>query len=170
MKKMSVSSLTSTAMLLCLAIVLNFLEGLLPVLPGLPPGVKLGLSNIVVVYCIFFLGAPKAFLIAFLKSVFVLLTRGVSAGWISLCGGLLSVLVMLMLSRAKSSVTLLSVFGAISHNFGQLIAAYAVMQTTAVFYYFPVLLVSGIVMGLVTAVMVRVTLPALRRIGGSKTT
>lgn len=155
-------------MLLCLALVLNFIEGTLPVLPGLPPGVKLGLSNIVVVYCLFFLGWRQAFGIAGLKSLFVLLTRGLSAGWISLCGGLLSVLVMLLLSRTKAGMVLLSVSGAIAHNIGQLAAAFFLMQSTAVFYYFPILAISGVLMGTLTSVLLRVTLPALRRVAAPK--
>ena len=80
----------SMGLLMALAIALNFLENLIPALPAMPLGVKLGLSNIVVAYCLFYLGGREALFVAVLKSGFVLLTRGVVAGAASISGGLLS--------------------------------------------------------------------------------
>ena len=57
------------------AVTLSYLEGLVSV-PGLPPGVKLGLSNIVSMYCVFFLGAKDGYTIAVLKAFSVFLMRG----------------------------------------------------------------------------------------------
>ena len=58
-------------LLFALSVVLSFLEGTLTPLLGLPPGVKLGLANVVVMYALFFLGqrvhacsAQKLFCIA----------------------------------------------------------------------------------------------------------
>ena len=67
-------------LLLALAMALNLAESMVPPLPVLPPGVKLGLSNLVTVYCLFYLGSGEAWGIAVLKSGFVFLTRGVTAG------------------------------------------------------------------------------------------
>ena len=80
--------LTLTALFLAMALVLSYVENLLPALPFLPPGVKLGLSHVVIMYCLFFVGAPSAFWIALLKSLFVLLTRGMIAALLSLSGGI----------------------------------------------------------------------------------
>ena len=155
-------------MLLCLAIVLSFVEGMIPPIPALPPGVKLGLSNIVVIYCLFFLDGKSACGVAVLKSFFVFLTRGASAGLLSLCGGLLSVVVMFIAIRPKKlSYLILSILGAVSHNVGQLIAASLLFQSATVFYYLPILLVSGVLMGALTAALMKVLLPALKRISGT---
>lgn len=54
---------------------------------GLPPGVKPGLANIVVMYALFFLGRGQALTLVLLKSFFAMLTRGPSAGALSLAGG-----------------------------------------------------------------------------------
>ncbi len=151
-------------MLLTLAVVLNLAEGMLPALPMLPPGVRLGLSNLVILYAVSYLGGRQALLLAVLKSGFVLLTRGPAAGFISLCGGLLSVLVMVLVSRTGLSILTRSMAGALAHNLGQLLAAALLLGSWSVFYYSPVLALSGIVMGSVTAVLTRATLPALRRI------
>lgn len=156
-------------MLLCLAIVLSFVEGMIPPLPALPPGVKLGLSNIVVIYCLFFLNGKSACGVAVLKSLFVLLIRGVSAGFLSLCGGLLSVIVMLIAIRPKKlSYLILSILGAVSHNVGQIAAASILFKSATVFYYLPILIVSGVLMGSVTAALMKVLLPALKRISGRR--
>ena len=63
-------------LLFALSVVLSFLEGTLTPLLGLPPGVKLGLANVVVMYALFFLGRGSAFTLVLLKSYCVLLTRG----------------------------------------------------------------------------------------------
>jgi heptaprenyl diphosphate synthase len=69
-----------------LTLVLNLVENMIPPITGLPPGVKLGLSNIVVMYCLFNVNKTTAFSIASLKSVFVLITRGATAGLLSFAG------------------------------------------------------------------------------------
>ena len=162
-------TITGMGMLLCLAIVLSFVEGMIPPLPALPPGVKLGLSNIVVIYCLFFLDGKSACCVAVLKSLFVLLTRGISAGFLSIFGGLLSLAVMLIAIRSKKlSYLILSIFGAVSHNIGQIIAASILFKSATVFYYLPVLIVSGVLMGTLTAALMKALLPALKRIAGKR--
>ena len=154
-------------MLFAMAMALSFAESLLPVLPMLPPGFKLGLSNIVTMYALFVLGTRKGFAIAVLKSFFVLLTRAPMAAFMSLCGGLLSVLCMALCSRVKwlgKDYMLLSVIGALAHNLGQLLASVA-YTSMVMLYYLPVLVVSGIVMGIVTGTVLRVAMPYINRLG-----
>ena len=71
-----VKRLALMGLLFALAMALSFLEALLPALPMLPPGIRLGLSNIVTMYALFVLGPVSGYTIAVLKSLFVLLTRG----------------------------------------------------------------------------------------------
>ena len=71
-------------------------EGTL-VIPGLMPGMKLGLANIVVMYALFFMGGKQALVLDLLKALFVFLVSGWTAGFLSLCGGLFSLLVMWVL-------------------------------------------------------------------------
>jgi heptaprenyl diphosphate synthase len=153
-------------MMLALVMALAFLENLLPPLPMLPPGVKLGLSNIVVMYCVFFMGHRWALGAAALKAGFAALLRGAAAGLLSLCGGLLSVAVimlLLILFREKLSYIAVSVCGAVAHNLGQITVASVLLATATVYYYLPVLIVSGVVMGTVTGVALKVLLPVFGR-------
>ena len=82
-----------SGLLFALAMALSFIEGTLTI-PGLMPGMKLGLANIVVMYALFFMGPKQALVLDVLKALFVFLVSGFTAGFLSLCGGLLSLLVM----------------------------------------------------------------------------
>ena len=155
-------------MLTALSAALSFLEWMLPPIPGLPPGIKLGLANIVVMFTVFALGKKEAYILSLLKSVFVLFGRGPVAFCMSLTGSLLSVTVMLLANRLieKGNHTKrISVFGAVAHNVGQLAAAVLVLGTGSfLWYYLPVMLLAGMIMGLITGYLYAVVSPALERI------
>lgn len=158
--------LTISAIFLALTLALSYLEHLIPALPFMPPGVKLGLSNIIVMYCLLVQGSPSALLIAFLKSGFVFLTRGTIAGTLSLLGGGSSVLVMFLLSRIKKprlSVLTLSLMGAVFHNLGQLLGV-MLLISRYISVYLPVLIASGTLMGLITGSILRIVMPALKKL------
>lgn len=153
-------------MLFALSMALSFLENMITI-PGMPPGVKLGLSNIVTMYCIFFLGAPSAYTLAVLKALFVLSTRGVIASALSLSGGLLSISVMLLMihiKKANFSYLILSIFGAVSHNIGQIIMARFIIGTALVYFQIPILLVSGVIFGIITSTVLRIILPYIKKL------
>ncbi len=153
-------------LMFALAMVLSYVESMITV-PGLPPGVKLGLSNIVTMYCAFFLGWKQAYTLAVLKGFFALLTRGFTAACMSTAGGLVSVTVMLLLILPKKlnlSYTLISVLGSLGHNFGQLLMASVIMKSGFVIYYLPIMAVSGVGMGVATGVLLRVMLPYMNKL------
>jgi heptaprenyl diphosphate synthase len=94
-----------------------------------------------------------------------MITRGFTAGVLSLCGGVLSicVLILFVCLNKKASYLVLSISGAIAHNIGQLIAVSLMFNNFYTFYYLPVLIVSGIVMGSVTGVLLKTTMPVLSK-------
>jgi len=154
------------AMMLALITVVSALEHMLPPLPLLPPHVRLGLSNVVTMYTLFFIGRGPAVALAFLKSLFVFLMRGAAAGFLSLCGGMLSICVIILLSaltRNRVSYLLLSEAGAVTHNIGQMLAASLILQTDIVFYYLPVLVVSGILLGGLSGTALRIVMPVFHK-------
>ena len=156
-----------TGMLFALAIAFSMLEAWVTPLLGLPPGVKLGLANIVIMYALLFLSRGHALALTVLKAGFSLLMRGGMAGLLSLAGSLLSLLVMvlLLLPRHKPSLVMLSVAGALSHNAGQLLVVALLLGVPFALGYTAVLLLSGVAMGLLTALLLRALLPALARLG-----
>ena len=158
-----------SGLLFALAMALSFIEGTLTI-PGLLPGMKLGLANIVVMYALFFMGARQALYLDLLKALFVFLVSGWTAGFLSLCGGLLSLLVMWVLYYKlpfRPTWFILSVCGALSHNIGQLLGAGMIISSSLSFYYAPVMLVLGLVMGALTSITLKALLPALGKMGFS---
>ncbi len=149
-----------------LALVLGALEGALPPIPMLPPGAKLGLSNIAVMYAAQSLGIAPALLLAVIKGLFAGVTRGFTAMVMSLSGGLASALLTSLLIRSKRRPLGwigIGVAGALAHNAAQLCAA-ALMTTPALFWYIPWLLLFGILTGTLTGVCLRVILPVLEKL------
>lgn len=159
--------LVLAAMIFATALVLAILENLLPPLPLMVPGVKFGLSNIAVMYALFFLGTKQAYAIAVLKASFVFITRGAIAGALSFSGGILSLTVMLLLVLLlgdKISYFVISIFGAVFHNIGQFVVVVLLYTGVNIWAYLPVLLVSGVVAGMVTSTLLRFILPAFQRL------
>jgi heptaprenyl diphosphate synthase len=173
MEQSSVKNMNKTqkmvlaALVFAVALVLAIIENMMPPLPLMVPGVKFGLSNIAVMYALFFLGAGQAFLIALLKGGFVFITRGIIAGALSLSGGLVSVAVMLLLQivfKEKISYLSISIFGAVSHNAGQFFVIMLLYTGVNMLAYLPVLLISGIIAGIVTSTLLKFILPAFKRL------
>ncbi|MCL1986983.1 MAG: Gx transporter family protein [Firmicutes bacterium] len=159
-------------LMLALIMVLVIIERMLPPLPMLPPQFgRLGLSNVIVMYVVFFTGKKEAITMAILKSIFNTLMRGAMAGLLSLTGGLLSVFMIIALSwlfKEKISYVALSIAGAIGHNLGQLVAACIIMQNWMLFLaYLPILLVAGAIFGTLTGIFLNIIMPIFKRIDRS---
>lgn len=167
----SAKKIALMGMLFALAMVFAFIESSLPALPALPVGVKLGLSNIVTMYCLFCLGVKEAFVLACLKSGFVFLTKGATGAMMSFSGGVFAIVVMALLllpKRYRPSMLLVSAAGAVFHNIGQLSVAAILLRSMRTFYYLPVMVLSGVGMGLLTGVTLRVVLPYVSGLNQSR--
>lgn len=149
-----------------LAFILSYLESLLPV-PIPIPGIKLGLANLVVLVALYLLGAGEAFALSMVRIILISFTFGSPSTLLfSLAGGLLSYLVMWILSRKEDfSIIGVSVAGGIMHNVGQLAVAAAVVKSGSVLYYLPVLLAAGVVTGLAIGVVASLVREAVKRAG-----
>lgn len=155
-----------SGLLAALALTFSMLEGMLPPLPGMPPGAKLGLSNVVMMYAAGTLGLPWAIAIAVIKGGFALLTRGAVAGMMSLAGGLLStVCAWALLKKTGAGLAVVGICGALAHNAGQLLIAFG-MLGPAVAAYAPVLGAASVAAGLLTGTVLRVSMPLLERVSG----
>ncbi|MCI8563468.1 MAG: Gx transporter family protein [Lachnospiraceae bacterium] len=145
---MGTKKTAQVGMLVAAAFVLGYVESLLPISFGIP-GIKLGLSNIVVLLCLYEGTAKEAFGIALVRIVLTGLTFGnFSTMAYSLAGGIFSFLVMFLLKKSNVfSVYGVSIAGGVSHNIGQIAVAVLVLQTGLLIYYLPFLLVAGCVAG-----------------------
>ncbi len=156
-----------TALIFATAIVLAVVENTMPQLSVAVPGVKFGLSNIAVMYALFFLGRKQAYTIGILKSVFVFITRGGIAALLSLFGGIISITVMIllmMLFREKITYLIVSIFGAVFHNLGQFIVITIIYSGINLWVYLPVLFLSGLIAGIVTSTLLKFIMPVFQRL------
>ena len=161
---MSKKKITLSALMVALAMILSYLEAMIPFSFGIP-GIKLGLANLVVLTALYLFGPAQALLISVVRIFLISITFGSMAALVySLAGGILSFVVMLILSRIKGfSVIGVSVAGGVSHNIGQLIAAALVVENLNLLFYFPVLLAAGVITGLLIGIAVKAILPALQK-------
>ena len=137
-----------SACLIGLAMIFSYVESLIPLNFGIP-GVKLGLANLVVVAGLAFL-PPLQILAVLISRICLtgLLFGNVLSLVYSLAGGLLSFLVMLLLKKIKGfSMTGISIAGGVAHNVGQLLTAMVILGNVHLGWYFPPLLVAGVVAG-----------------------
>ena len=138
-------------MLLALMLVLGFVESQLPVAAGIP-GIKLGLSNGVLIFAVYMLNIPTAYLLMGLKVLLSgLLFGSPSAMMYAFAGGVLSLTVMALLSRLRGvSPVVISMIGGLCHNVGQVALAMVILHTPRLVYYMAVLMVVGMITGLAT--------------------
>ena len=155
---MKTKKITLLAMCVALAMILSYVESMIPS-PGIP-GVKLGLANIVVVFALYKLGWGEAAGISLLRVFLVSLLFGHAASLMySAAGAVLSLSGMILLKKTdRLSCVAVSVIGGVLHNAGQILMAWLLMGPNVV-YYLPVLVLSGtvagIAIGVVSALIVR---------------
>ena len=149
-----------------LALLLSVLENqLIPDIPFLPPGAKIGLSNIITMLTASLSGFSGAMYITLLKGLFALITRGATAGIMSLSGGVLSTAVLcvvLRLNREKLRFVGIGIICACFHNLGQLAAATAISGTPMLFHYGKYLLLFAVITGTVTGLCLNILMPRIR--------
>lgn len=163
---------------LALALILSYVESLIPFSFGIP-GIKLGLPNLIVLLLLYETpdggqkkslhltkGAREALLVNGLRIVLSgFLFSNLYAILYALAGAAFSFLAMLLGRRTKRfSMVGVSILGGVFHNIGQILVAMAVVETFAVAYYVPFLIVAGTVTGAVLGLVGMELQPYLRRI------
>lgn len=138
-----------TGLCAALALILAYLEALLPPLFAAVPGIKMGLPNLVIVFLLYRSGFWNAAVVSLVRMVLVSLLFGNAMSFLySLAGGVLSLVAMLLLKRLPFFSTLgVSVAGGVLHNVGQVLMAMLLLETSELAYYLVVLTVSGTVAG-----------------------
>ena len=136
-------------LVLALALIAGYVESLIPVAVAIP-GIKLGAANSVILLLLYMVGAREAFLVNISRVVLSgFLFGSMSSILYSLSGAIVSLVVMTLLKKTnRFSISGVSMAGGVFHNVGQLIMAAFVLETTAVWYYLPVLILSGSITGI----------------------
>ncbi len=165
MKRKQIQRMVLCALLAALMLVLGYIENLLP-MPGAMPGMKLGLSNSVLIYALYMLSAPTAFMLMVLKALLsALLFGGVSTLPFSLAGGTLSLIGMILCKKVKDlSPMAVSAAGGMLHNVGQVLVAMLLLKTAGLLGYMAILMAVGLATGLVTGLVAKLTMKHLKTI------
>mgnify|MGYP000002245626 FL=1 len=136
------------------AIAVSSLERLIPLQALVPlPGIKLGLSNCIILFVLLKYGFFSAFSVLLIKSsVTAVFFSGITSLVFSLSGGFLALCGMSLLIKFNKIFSLygISVFGAALHNIGQIAAAAVMLGSKYIFEYLPVMLFISIFTGLLT--------------------
>lgn len=143
---------------LAVALILSYIESLIPISIGIP-GIKLGLPNAVAVLLLYDqdnAGVKEAALVNGLRIVLSgFLFSNLYAIIYALSGAVFSMTAMLIGKKLNCfSVVGVSVLGGVFHNIGQIIVAMFVVETFAVSYYVPVLIIAGTLTGALLGIIV----------------
>ena len=145
---MKPAKMAGFGLLIALAFVFSYIESFI-VIPVPVPGIKLGLANLVVIVALYRVGTAGAAFVSVVRVILAGLTFSNTVMMLySLAGCSLSLIVMVLLKKTdRFGVTGVSVAGGVAHNLGQIAVAMALLETTALVYYLPFLLVSGCLAG-----------------------
>ena len=151
-------------LLTAMMLVLGFIESLIPVAAGVP-GIKLGLSNGVLMFALYMLDMPTAFVLMVVKVVLSgLMFGGVSAMLYAMAGGVLSMLTMMLLKKLNFHILVVSMFGAVMHNVGQVLMAILIVHTPQLIYYMAILMLVGLGTGAVTGIAASTTIKHIKKL------
>lgn len=149
---MNAKKLTTMAMLTAISMIVFLIEAQIP-LPIAIPGVKLGVANVITLFAIWTLGRREAGAILLVRIVLGNLIVGNVMGMLySLAGGVLCWVIMCLLKPlvSRRHIWIMSIFGALGHNAGQLAVAVFVSGTPSIAFYAPVLILAGMITGFFT--------------------
>ena len=141
--------LAALGVLTAAALILSYLEALLPPIFAAIPGIKMGLPNIAIIYVLYRFGLKEAAAVSLVRLAVVAMLFGNAMTLIySLAGAVLSLTLMYLLKRLDIvSMVGVSIVGGVSHNLGQILVAMWLMETAEIGYYMIVLTVTGTIAG-----------------------
>ena len=151
--KRSAGTVAFHGILTALILIIGFVEHQFILVPAIP-GIKLGLSNVVLLFALCMLSFQSAWILMFLKVLLsALLFSGFSGMSYALCGGILSLAVMCVLLQSRAfSIAAISIGGACAHMIGQVLCSRLLLGTWAAAVQLPYLLIAAILSGLLTGI------------------
>ena len=137
-----------------LALLMAYVELLIPPIVAAVPGVKIGLPNVIIVFILYRIGAKQATVVSLVRVALVTLLFGNAMAFAySIAGAALSLLVMIGLRKLKLfSAVGVSVAGAVMHNVGQVLTAMLLLGTAELGYYLIVLSLTGTLAGVLIGI------------------
>ncbi len=157
------SFIARVGLMAALALIFSYVEAIIPYSASLP-GIKLGIANVVTVIALYKFGVKDAIAVSIIRIVIAgLLFNGLFGMIYSLAGAALSLAGMIALKRTGLfSVTGVSMAAGVLHNMGQLIIASALIEDLRIFFYFPMLMFSGIVAGILVGIASTIIIKSIK--------
>ncbi len=161
-----VKQLTFLSLAAAVALILSYIEALLPPIVSAVPGIKVGLPNIVIVFLLYRFGVKDAAIVSAVRLAAVTLLFGNPVMLLySAAGAALSLALMALCQRCKLfSPVGVSIVGGVSHNLGQILVAMLLLQTKEIGYYMFVLAVSGTIAGIFIGFVGAALLKAMKNV------
>ncbi len=153
--KKNVKKIAFLGLFVSFALILSFLETLIPNMIPIP-GFKLGLANFAVLLALYLFGIKEAAIVDLLRIVLAALLFGsMFSFFYALSGASLAILIESIIKKTdKFSPVGVSIFGAVFHNLGQFILAVIIMRSFGVLYYLPFTLVFCVLTGFINGFLV----------------
>ena len=162
---MKTKKITFISMMLGLALIIFTVEAQIPPLAPIP-GIKLGLANVINLMVLYILGRKESFTVLVLRiSLSSIFSGNITGFMYSLSGGLVCFMFISVTSLflKENRMWIVSVFGAIGHNCGQIMMALFLLKTLQLIWYLPILLISAVITGFFTGMVAQITLKKLRK-------
>ena len=131
------------------ALVLSYVESILPPIWAAVPGIKVGLPNVVIIFLLYRYGVKEAAIVSFIRIFIVSLLFGnVMSMAYSFAGAILSIVLMAICKKIKVFSTVgTSIVGGVAHNAGQILVAIFLFDTVQIGYYMIILAITGTIAG-----------------------
>lgn len=149
-KRLSTKKVAFLGLSASLALLLSWIEFLLPPLYAAVPGIKIGLPNVVILTVLYLVGTKEAAAVSLVRLCVSSLLFGNPVMFVySAAGAVLSLLLMILLKKLDRLSTVgVSVAGGVAHNIGQTVVAMLLLNTPQIAYYLIVLTVTGTISGI----------------------
>lgn len=154
---------TLIALLSALAIIINLIENWY--IPPLSFGIRFGLANIISLVTIKLLGVKEMLFVVFIRLTLGNILKGTIFGtpfWISSMGLIFSTIAILINHKLNSSLIFTSMISAFFHTLGQTIVVSYLYNEISIMSLFPVLVVTSLATGILTAIISKEVLKRLK--------
>ena len=149
------TKITFLGLFTAVALVLSFLETLIPNMVPIP-GFKIGLANFAVLLALYLFGFKEAVIVDLARIILAALLFGsFFSFWYALSGAACALIIELIIKKTdKFSPIGVSVFGAVFHNIGQFIVAVILIKSFGILYYLPFTLLFCVLSGALNGYLV----------------
>lgn len=160
-RKTAVLSILTTV-----ALVLSYVEAILPPIWAAVPGIKIGLPNIIIIFILYKTGLKDAITVSAIRLFLVALLFGNAMTLLySAAGAILSIALMTLCKKINLfSMVGVSIVGGVAHNLGQILVAMAIFETSQIGYYMLVLAVTGTIAGVFVGIAASIILKRFEKI------